>query len=490
MPPIKTKTSVGLETPDQTVARAKALTAAPGSAASISPVPFTQTPDDIAAERARANVLAVNGADANAVIDPQKEYRAKLKQYQAQIDATQAVYNDRLNASRLAGQGRLGSSRASQGRSGLLGSDFGAAQTDTITAANQGANNAIQDERSVAINSILGLARKDALDSVTAKTAAKKAGADAVLKYYTEDVPAQRTGRVSKVAKALFDKKLDPSTLTPAELKQLAADWKVTAEDITGAYTDLKTTSDAAAADKALKDTKTQAEIDKINADIKSGKLVSVGEGTTLYNTETGETFKNPKTYAPKATAPAGAGIYGQLDYRTANAVIAQGNKFADAPIVKTYNALVSAANLINGVDAKSTNPADHQAIIYNFAKSLDPDSVVREGEYATIKKYSQSLGTKYKGEINQAVNGTGFLSEQAIKDIQKATANRVSSYTPQYDNIRKQTAGRINSIAGQNVADTVLLDFESGYQDPAALGVSEPNQDPEYAAYLQSIGQ
>lgn len=275
----------------------------PGSVASITardPFSLTRTADDLAADQARARVLAVNQADADMSVNPEQEYRQKLKMYQAQIDATNAVYNDQLNASRVAGQGRLGSSRAMQGRSGVLGSDFGAAQTDTITAANQEADQAIQDERSTAIATILGLARKDALDAVTAKTAAKKAGADALLKYYSEDVPAQRTGRISKVAKALFDKKLDPSTLNPTELKQLTADWNVSADDISSAYNDLKTTSDAAAAKTDLEAKKSQADIDKINSEIANAGFFNLSEGQARYDSKGNVIASKAKTYAPK----------------------------------------------------------------------------------------------------------------------------------------------------------------------------------------------
>lgn len=305
----KVKTSVGMETADQTLSRAQSLLGStpaaptPGSAASIAQgraaFSYAPTADDLAAEEARKRVLEINGMDANQQVDPNKEYKAKLKQYQAQIDATNAVYNDQLNASRIAGQGRLGSSRASQGRSGLLGSDFGAAQTDTITAANLEADNAIQNERNVAINVILKQAREDALASVKAKTEAKKSGADALLKYYTEDAPAQKAARLSKIAKALYDKQLDPKDLTPEELKQISSNWNVSADDLSSAYGDYKSSTEAAAKKADLETKKAQADIDKINADIAKGKLIELGEGGMLYNTETGETFKNPKTYAP-----------------------------------------------------------------------------------------------------------------------------------------------------------------------------------------------
>lgn len=60
----------------------------------------------------------------NEKIDPQAAYDEKVKQRQAQIDATNAMYRDQLNQARIRGQNRLGSGTAIQSRGGLLGSDF------------------------------------------------------------------------------------------------------------------------------------------------------------------------------------------------------------------------------------------------------------------------------------------------------------------------------------------------------------------------------
>jgi hypothetical protein len=190
--------------------------------------------------------------------------------------------------------------------------------------------------------------------------------------------------------------------------------------------------------------------------------------------------YQNADANRKKSIAKAGAsggsgsggagGIYDLLDYRTANAVIAQGNSFGTSDIVKKYNNIIAASNLIAGVDPNTKNPAEHQAVIYNFAKALDPDSVVREGEYATVKKYSQNLINKYGGEIKQAIAGTGFLSPGAIKAIQEATDNRIKAYEPQYQNLRSETANRINTIAGKDVADMVLLDYDQGYSGNQGL--------------------
>lgn len=175
-------------------------------------------------------------------------------------------------------------------------------------------------------------------------------------------------------------------------------------------------------------------------------------------------------------------GIYDMLDFRTANAVLAEANKFETSDITKKYNAVVDATNVINGFDPNTKNPADHQALVYAFAKALDPDSVVREGEYATIKKYSQGLASQYKGELNQAINGSGFLSPEAISGIQKTVNQNYTSRLPQYQNAQAQTAAMIDRIAGQPVAHLVMTDYTGGF--------SQSSNNPEVSkmkAQLQS---
>lgn len=93
-------------------------------------------------------------------------------------------------------------------------------------------------------------------------------------------------------------------------------------------------------------------------------ELITVNKGLT------------PSASSKEAT---GGGIYDTLDFRTANAVISQADKFTSSDVVKQFNNIQDARNNIAGIDSNTQNPADHQAIIYYFAKALDPDSVVRE---------------------------------------------------------------------------------------------------------------
>lgn len=464
---------------------ATSVTPAPGTPATPAqvykdlgalPTGSVDSPETIAARKAvENNLLSLEEPDEN------KIYQNTLTRFQAEIDAQNRIYADELERAKVAGGGRLGSQTAINARRGGLGSDFGEAQYQGQEQANEKVYKSIENEKAAKISSILSQARTDASAEIKAKRDAYVSGLDARLAYYNSADERKATNS-GKAIQSLISKGISPSEVDPTQLKQLAGYYGVSVDDIMTGYDTAKKQADSEAGAADLEARKSEADIKKIESDIAKGKIIELSEGGMLYNTETGETFKNPKTFAPSSGSGNGSsgGIYDQLDYRTANAVIAQGNSFGTSDVVKKYNNIVAASNLIAGVDPATKNPAEHQAVIYNFAKALDPDSVVREGEYATVKKYSQSLLNKYGGEIKQAIAGTGFLSPGAIKAIQEATDNRIKAYEPQYQNLRSETKNRINSIAGKDVADIVLLDYEQGYTgNQQGGGGGNNNPDP-----------
>jgi len=184
-----------------------------------------------------------------------------------------------------------------------------------------------------------------------------------------------------------------------------------------------------------------------------------------------------------------GQGIYDVLDFRTANSVISQADKFTSSDIVKRFNNIQDSRNNIALIEPTTQNPADHQAIVYYFAKALDPESVVREGEYETIKKYAQNIFGRYKGEINNAINGSGFLSSDAIQNIKDTIDNRYTSGLQQYQNKANETARVINTIAGKDVAGMVLTDYEGGAyggNNPQANAGDALSDEEAYQEYLR----
>lgn len=153
----------------------------------------------------------------------------------------------------------------------------------------------------------------------------------------------------------------------------------------------------------------------------------------------------------------------GGLDSSTLTKVQTVANAFDKLPIVKNYNAISEAKQFVDSLDINSVNPSDDQGLIYAFAKTMDPDSAVREGEYATAQKYAQSMVKSFGKSITQALNGTGFLSPEARENMKKTINSRYNSNKKLYDNTYSEYVRRINKVSGGNDGADYLTNY-AGY--------------------------
>jgi hypothetical protein len=313
MEPLRTQTSVGMETPDETMARARTMLGEPTVSETYKG--FTAPQADNEYNTAMDEMGGMYRQQATQKVDPNQAYRDSLRQYQAQIDATNKIYEQQLRGAQNEGLGRLGSTTAMSARSGTLGSDFGQAQNDKVLGYNREIEGGIQAQQNAKIAEIMGLARKGAADEIAAKTKAKQEGAESYLAYLGSKTERRKSG-LSTLAQSLISQGVDPDEIDPAALKQIASQYGVSEDDIKASYFDARKVADAEAAKADLATRKTEADIskskadiDRINAEIAQGKWQSISEGTMLRNLETGETIKNPKTYAPSSSGgAAGAG--------------------------------------------------------------------------------------------------------------------------------------------------------------------------------------
>ena len=233
-------------------------------------------------------------------VDERAVQRNQMQLFQGQIDATNQVYDTLLGEARLQGQGRLGSQRAMAARGGLLGSDFGASQKEAVQGHNNSIDQGIQAQRQAAVGSIMGQMREAVQNDIARKNQARKEGADSLIQYLASSGERKKSN-TGIAANSFLMQGIDPRTLSPDELEAIATEAGVSSGDIIYQYQVLAQAQAAEQSESDLKTRKTEAEISKIEADIASGKLITLGEGTMLYDVETGETFKNPKTYAPKS---------------------------------------------------------------------------------------------------------------------------------------------------------------------------------------------
>lgn len=140
-----------------------------------------------------------------------------------------------------------------------------------------------------------------------------------------------------------------------------------------------------------------------------------------------------------------------------ANRIAAEGNvvktetdlrkEFADLPEVKRYKAALPAYNAVAEA-AKRGTPQSDINLVYGLAKLYDPDSVVREGEYATIAN-SQAIPEWLKG-MAQRIAGGGRLTPETKQQIMVEANGRIGSYQREYEGAQKTYTDIVTKRGGR----------------------------------------
>jgi hypothetical protein len=193
--------------------------------------------------------------------------------------------------------------------------------------------------------------------------------------------------------------------------------------------------------------------------------------------------LKNSRIYGEQVRPPAGAGgggggVLGLTNQQIDN-ISPLVTQFQNSPIVQNYNTIGEGYKFTQSLKNSTTNPADDQALIYALAKALDPGSVVREGEYATAQKYAQSMVQAYGKSVTQAANGTGFLSQDARKNIKQTIESRFKAAESSYKNLYGETERRINLIGNTDKGNQLLNNYGGAFASPSSTSVEDPTPEP-----------
>lgn len=175
-------------------------------------------------------------------------------------------------------------------------------------------------------------------------------------------------------------------------------------------------------------------------------------------------------------------GPAGTLPPAIARRVDAKAKGFDAQAIVKTTQKMAEAVGFANSLDPNTKNPADDQALIYAFAKAMDPDSVVREGEYATVQKYAQAWAETFGFNAARLFTNTSFLTPQARLNMKQTIQKRYAAGRVQYDNVRKSYAAQIDKITGQpGSGEEWLVDYGGAFpaDQPSPVAAPPPTANP-----------
>lgn len=139
--------------------------------------------------------------------------------------------------------------------------------------------------------------------------------------------------------------------------------------------------------------------------------------------------------------------------------------EFAALPEVKKYKEAIPAYQAVVKA-AKTNNPQADINLIYGLAKLYDPESVVREGEYATIAN-SQAIPEWIKGYA-QKLGGGGRLTEATKAQIIEQAKIRIGSYKSEVDGAR-QGYDEIAKRGGLN-PENVFVPIGRQVEQPATV--------------------
>lgn len=179
--------------------------------------------------------------------------------------------------------------------------------------------------------------------------------------------------------------------------------------------------------------------------------------------------------------------IFSGMSPTTVNLISGEENNFRQEKGVKDFNIIQNSAiqskQIIDRLKKTGAtgNGADDQRLIYLFAKAQDPDSVVREGEYANASRFLSTIPQgivsqitrvanidKNTGKLTIATTPDGFLTPDAREQIVKALDEQYSGSKQTYDNLRREYVRRINSYSGQQgLGEQMLINYSGAYESP-----------------------
>lgn len=163
---------------------------------------------------------------------------------------------------------------------------------------------------------------------------------------------------------------------------------------------------------------------------------------------------------------------------------------FDNEPIVKQYNTI---ATTVNALKDAGTSPTDDIQRVYAFAKIMDPNSAVREGEYKTVQDYATSLLQRAGIKANRVFNNSGFLTDEARKFMLGTLNNVLTSNKKAYDNVASEYQRQIDdAYAGKPQSITnygQAFDTQPTEGDPLGLGFNQGGSGPNNAQSSIKLG-
>jgi hypothetical protein len=387
------------------------------------------------------------------------------KRMQSSIDAINANYANLISQEKVQGEDRSGQTRALNARSGTIGSDFGQAAQEKTTTYNKQQQQYLVDQQNAQVASVM----QSIEDRASAEIQMRKN--EALGKYQMdvgefEKAQQQARGDFELLAKS----GTDLNSLNPA---QKAALFKQAGYDDTwgdlifnamkpkASQIDYKFEKLAEGQGMFYGTDPVTGELvtKKVSVDLPPDWQMEIApDGTVLgYNKNSGEVsmlsgqgqFLKPET---------------GLDSKAQTRVDGIVKQFDNEPVVRNYNTVAEGYQFAKNIPTNTTNPSDDIGMIYAFAKIMDPNSVVREGEYATVQKYAQSWAQSFGFKAERIFSNSKFLSSEAIGNMKATIKQKYDASKQNYENVYNEYGRRVNMVTGTEDGTDYLTDYGAAF--------------------------
>lgn len=386
--------------------------------------------------------------------------RDTLRQFQGEIDATNAVFADRLKQSQLQGQDRLGMSRAENFNAGAVNSSFGNAAQDRVLTLNRQEQDAIYNEKLQLLSQIENQARELGNKYYEDRRAAKEGGLESYISSISS-AKEMKDSIATDIAFSLLDSEIDVEDVSPKKLKEIASQAGVSVQNIKKFYKEALKAQEA----EALK---AEQEAQQLAID----SQFNLSEGQARYDQFGNLIASRAKTYAPKSGGAGSVSSVSEgakalaLQIRNGQATLANVPSAMRAEVAQALNELPNQQvteldNVLSIIDELENNS--------KLGKILGPvDQVVGGvfGEAATAKNLFKQLEGVLALEGRSKLKGSGAISDfefTVLKDAQSALKRNLNEveFKKQLTKVRDILENRRDTISGgyQPVQTTQTLE-------------------------------
>lgn len=400
--------------------------------------------------------------------------------FQARIDEMNNINQRRKQAINTTGI-RLGSQYAG-GSGGVFGgivseeerqgamriSDLTAQMNDAITAAKK----AQKDQNWTVFSKQMDLADQKRKDAVTALTAYNKALVDADAKRKDEE-NKQKDQLTKDITDVLTSARKNNAPTSVVNSIQDVLDSGGTVADAVNAAGDYGTDASG-----------TVGEYYAYVRDAKANGQIPIS-------------FDDYQTRDANRKARANATYLGGLSPTLLTKATTVADQFKNEQTIQQYQTV---AQGLQAFKSLSDSSADDIQRVYTFAKTMDPNSAVREGEYKTVQDFAQAVLPTFGIKIARLVDNRGFLTQEARGLMEKSLDKKFAPIEAAYNSIRDSYANRINKITGGKDGGDYLTNYTQpglkevvNEQDKTQnlvldYGKNNPNEQTKIRALLTQI--